>query len=280
MGKLVEKLHQVTQGSGNGIGFFAPTRASERTARPAALLVAGGKGDAAALQAAMENGADGVIVLGWSPGLSGLSGLTESVRARAGVWGVALDDQYSAGMLKAAQEQGAAFAVLGAELPTSALFEEVDRFDLVVTVEPPQDDLALLALRAVNLLPAQAALIQAGFTPSALSRLSIADFTRLRLLWESLRFPTLVTLQGAPEAAEVRTLVQLGVNALVLSAAGNTSASVGQQVKALLAELERTPARRASEESVLLSGLLGIPSRAPSPEPGPQRKPEREPEEP
>jgi hypothetical protein len=278
MGKLVEKLQQVRQGSGSGIGFFAHARGPERAARPAALLVVGGKGDAAALQAAVENGADGVVIAGWSAGTGGLTSLTEAVRSRDAVWGVALDEQYSAGALKAAQEQGASFAVLGGGLPTGALFEEVERFDLVVTVDPPQDDLALLALRAVNLLPAQVAVIQAGFTPADLSHLSIADFTRLRMVWESLRFPTLVTLRGAPEASEVRTLVQLGADGLVLSVAGGTATTVGQQVKTLVAELERTPARRASEGNALLSGLLGVPDHTPSPEPGPRRRPEPEPD--
>jgi hypothetical protein len=284
MGKLVEKLHQVTQGSSNGFGFFARARTSERAARPAAVLVQGGKSDVPALQAAIDSGADGVIVSSWSVGMAGLSGLTEAVQGREGIWGVALDDQYAAGTLKAAQQQGAAFAVLGEGLPTSALFEEVERFDLVVTVDLPREPIdALLGLRAVNLLPAQAVLIQAGFTPSALAHMSIADFTQLRLHRESLRFPTLLTLEGAPEAASVRTLVQLGADGLVLSAVGATPTAVGQQVKALLAALEATPARRQSEDTVLLSGLLGVPGRPPAtPEPEPQRRrePEREPEEP
>jgi hypothetical protein len=283
MGKLIEKLREVTQASSGGMGFFARPQGPERAARPAALLVAGDRGDLAALRAAVENGADGAIIAGWVPGTSGIADLAEAIGRREGIWGVELDTEFSAGTLKAAQEQGASFAVFGVSVPASALFEELDRFDLVVTVEPPQDDLALLSVRAVSLLPAQAALIRAGFTPSGLAHLSIADFTRLRLLWESLRFPTLVTLQGAPEASDVRTLVQLGANALVLSATGVTATAVGQQVKALLAELKRTPPRRESEGAPLLGGLLSAAGRAPTtPEPGPTRRPEpeREPGEP
>jgi hypothetical protein len=276
MGKLIEKLHAVTQASSSGMGFLSPSRAPERKARPAALLAMGGAGDTAALRAAIENGADGVILSGWSNGATVAADLVEVVSKREGVWGVALEEGYAPGALKAAQEAGASFAVLAQGLPASALLEEIEKFDLVVAIEPPPDDLALLSLRAVNLLPVQAVLVDARFTASDLSRMSITDFTRLRIVAESLVFPTLVTLQGAPGETDTRTLIQLGADALVLSAAGASASAMTQQVPALIAELERTPARHESESGPLLAGLLGASGHTPSlPGPSPRPRPDR-----
>jgi hypothetical protein len=286
MAKLVEKLHEVTQASSGGLGFLSPSRGPQRKARPAALLAMGGHDDAAALQSAAEAGADAVIISGWTPSSAGFASLRESLSGRNALWGVALERDYSPGALKEDQEQGAGFAVLGSEMSAAALFEEVEKFDLVVTVEPPRDDLALLSLRAVNLLPAAAALVDARFTPSGLARLSIADFARLRMVWESLRFPTLVTLKGAPEPADVRTLVQLGADGLVLLAEGVSASKFGEQIKGLIAALEETPAKRESEGAPLLAGLLGVSSPTPAvpgpaPSPTPRPRPGRpEPEEP
>jgi hypothetical protein len=257
MAKLIEMLQHVTQASSGGMGFFGRSQGPMRTARPAAVFVAGGKGDLAALIAAAEAGADGVIVSGWSVRTGTLAGLAEALRPHEGIWGVELEGESVAEGLNAARDQGAAFAVLGQNLPAGALFEELDRFDRVLAVEPPRDDLALLSLRAVNLLPAQAVLVQMSFTPSGLSKLNIADFTRLQLFWESLRFPSLVTLRGAPDAAAVRLLIQLGADGLVLSATGATATTLSEQVKALAGELERTPARRERDSGALLTGMFG-----------------------
>jgi hypothetical protein len=196
--------------------------------------------------------------------------------AREAVAGVRIESDYQAGALKTAADEGASFAILDGHVAARALMEEVEKFDVVATVVPPADDLGLLALRAVNLLPAQAALIQADFSASGLARLSIAEFARLRLIWESVGFPSLVSVSGALDDMDVRTLVQLGADALVLSAAGASSAEIGQQVKALVAQLEKTPAPRARPESIsLLTGLIGgQPQEVPGPVPGPGRRPE------
>jgi hypothetical protein len=276
MGKLIEKLHTVNQASANGMGFFGRSRGPERAGRPAAVFVAGAEGDSATLSAALESGADGVIITGWQPGARGLAAVAPALAARAAIAGVRIESDYQAGSLKSAAEAGASFAILDAHVAARALFEELEKFDLVATVTPPADDLGLLAMRAVNLLPVQAVLIHADFSATGLARLNIAEFARLRLIWEAISFPSLVTVGGALEDADVRALVQLGADGLVLSAAGATVAAIGQQVKALIAQLEKTPAPRAQPESIsLLSGLIGGQAQStPSPVPGPGRKPE------
>lgn len=285
MGKLVDKLREVTQASGGGLGFLSPARGQERKPRPAALLVIGGRDDAATLQAAAESGADGVILSGWTSDGTGFTSLIETLRKRNTIWGVSLEQDYSAGTLKGAQEQGATFAVLDQSLAARALFDDVGKLDLVVTVEPPTDELAMLSLRAVNLLPVRAALIDARFTSAALTRLSIADFTRLRVIGESLRFPTLVTLRDAPTAESTKVLVELGADALVLSATDASASAFGKQIGDVIAQLEKTPAQREHEGGALLAGLLGgagqptdVPGPSPTPRPRPD-KPEREPDE-
>jgi hypothetical protein len=271
MGKLVQKLHAVSQGSSTGMGFFSRPRGPERAARPAAVFIAGAADESAALGAALESGADGVIITGWQPGTRGLAGVTSALAARGAIAGVRLDGEYQAGALKAAADEGASFAILDQRTAARALFEEVEQLDVVATVVPPADDLGLLALRAVNLLPVQAVLIQADFAAAGLARLTVADFARLRLVWESVGFPSLVSVSGTLEDDDVRTLVQLGADGLLLSAAGDAAASVGQQVKALVAQLEKTPTPRARPESAsLLGGLMGIPPQA---APSPGRKP-------
>jgi hypothetical protein len=283
MGKLVDKLREVTTASGGGLGFFGRGHAPGRAVRPAALLAAGGRDDLAALRAAAESGADGVIVAGWTASGAGVADLAAALRAGAGIWGVRLGRDYAPGALAAARDQGAAFAVLDQGLPASALFEEAEQLDLVVAIEPPREDLALLALRAVNLLPVQAALLETGLSSAGLERLTIADFNRLQLVNESLRFPALCSIQGAPAAGHVRALVELGAAAIVLGAAGVAAGEIGQQVRAALAALEKTPAPRGREGTALLSGMLGIAGHQPAvPGPGPRPRPdepEREPDE-
>jgi hypothetical protein len=282
MGKLIEKLHAVGQASGNGMGFFGRPRGPERAARPAGLFVAGTAAESETLTAAVESGADGVIITGWKPGARGLASVVPALAARGAIAGVRIEGDYEASALKAAAEEGASFAILDQRVAAQALFEDVERFDVVATVVPPAEDLGLLALRAVNLLPVQAVLIQADFSAGGLAKLTVADFARLRLVWESVGFPSLVTFTGALEDADVRTLVHLGTDGLLLSTAGASASAIGQQVKTLVAQLEKTPAPRARPESVsLLSGLIGgQPQPAPTPVPGPSRKPEKpEPDE-
>jgi hypothetical protein len=279
MAKLIEKLHAVTQTSSGGMGFFARPQAPARKARPVAVFVAGGASDNNALNTALANGADGAIITGWRANATAPAGLDGALKAHDAIWGVELDAESGGDALKAARDQGAAFAILGAQAPAGALFEELEKFDRVITLDPPRDDLALLTLRAVNLLPAQAALVRADFTPSGLAKLNVADFTRLQLLWESLRFPSLVTLAGMPDAAALRLLVQLGADALVVSAAGAAAPSLGDQVKALLTALEGIPARReGGEGGALLTGLFGPASGTPGAVPGPTPSPRPQPE--
>ncbi|MBF6590835.1 MAG: hypothetical protein IVW57_09950 [Ktedonobacterales bacterium] len=274
MGKLIDKLQHVSQSSGSGFGFLGRTQGPTRVARPAAILVTLRGGDTAAAEAAAKNGADAIILTDWAPGAKG-SGTASALAGTETLWGVDLGASVGDGLVKGAQDAGASFVIFGPDMPARALFEEVEHFDRVITVDPPSDDLALLLLRGQSLLPAQAALVRLQLSAADLARLSVTAFTRLRFIMESLRFPALVTLAGPPEAESVRTLVHLGVAGLVLP--GGDTRAIASAVKALREELERTPIPHEERGTVLLGGMTGA-VVGPTPPTPPRREPEREPE--
>jgi hypothetical protein len=279
MGKLVEKLRNVGTSSGGGMGFFGRARTTTRAARPAAIAVTLSAQDAAAAGAAVKGGADIVIVTEWKPGLA-TDTIKGALEGSDAVWGVeASDDAPPENLVRDAQEAGAAFAILGPSAPARLLLDDVEKFDLVVTVDPPKDDLSLLILRGENLLPAQAALLRARFTNADLTALTVADFARLRLVFEGLRFPVLATLREAPATANVRALVRMGCDALVLPGAGVDAAKLAEQVRALRDELEKIPSRPEDRGGVAIGGLMeasgaSLPEqparRGPTPEPEPE----------
>jgi len=84
MGKLLEKLDKVSQTSNAGIGFLGG-RPSGHAPRPIGLLVSVKTADVAAAAAAVKNGADGVIALGWKSGAT-LSDLKTAVVDAALGW--------------------------------------------------------------------------------------------------------------------------------------------------------------------------------------------------
>jgi hypothetical protein len=254
MGKLVEKLQQVSQGS-SGVGFLGPRKPTQAP-RPTALLVSLGAGEGTAAEAAAKNGADAVVVTDWQPS-GDLSKVRSALEANGAIWGVEYAPGRSGeGALKQAQDAGASFAIIGQSSSAHALFEELEAFDLVVEVPVPKDDLGLLLLRAENLLPVQTALLRAQLTSAELASMTVADFARLRLACESLRFPTLLVLAGVPEMSHVRTLVRLGVSGLVLPGAGLSADRLGTQVKSLREQLEKTPARDEDRSHVAIGSLM------------------------
>lgn len=278
MGKFIEKLHEVRTASSSGFGFLRGSQPAMTTTRAAALLAVGARGDAAALEAAIQNGADGIVISGWTPSAREFSNLVNATRERHAIWGVEATSDTDAASLKAAKEAGAAFAILGQSAPASLLLANLEGFDHIVTVEPPRDEQQILSLRASNLLPIQAALLQTGLASGDAARLSISQFTWLRLIWESLRFPTLATIKGIPTEDDLRTLVELGADGVLITATGAGSA-FGQHVASLVATLQRIPPHRENEAGALLTGLIGVQGHQPD-APDPRRKPEPEPDEP
>ncbi|HLY29551.1 MAG TPA: hypothetical protein VKQ36_00860 [Ktedonobacterales bacterium] len=295
MGKLIDKLQQVGKGGESGMGFmgFGRPRSSGQAPRPMGLLVSLRATDAAQAEAAAKNGADAVIITGWTPNTN-VSAVTAALASAgtdgnsAPLWGAELGEiaADANAPLKAARDAGAGFVILPTGAPVSMLFEKVEQFDRVVTVSQPEDQMGLLALRAVNMLPAQAAYVRLDLSAAALAQLSVADFAQTVLLAESLRFPLLASLAAteALNASAARTLVQLGIDALVLSGGGLATDALGATVKATREALEKTPAREtANGSSVSVGGLMGAGAGLAPGTPGipsPRRQPEPEPDEP
>ena len=279
MGKLVDKLRQVGQGNGGGVGFFGMARQQSRPPRPAAIVVTVGASDAQAAEAAVGAGADVLVVTGWQPGVD-----TSAIATAAGdkaVWGVeyAAEGRHAEGSLKRAKEAGAAFAVLPQSAPAVALYEDVESFDYIVQLDVPRDDIGLELLRAENLLPVQAAMFASRISGADVARMSVAEYARLRLAAESLRFPVLLPLADAPQDAHVKPLVRLGISGLVLQGAGVAAATLGSQVTALREQLEKTPLRGDDREGdiVAIAGLMqpagsSLPRREPEPSPEPDEE--------
>ncbi|PWT77079.1 MAG: hypothetical protein C5B60_03240 [Chloroflexi bacterium] len=278
MGKLVEKLHQVGQGSGGGFGFAGRAAASPRKPRPAAVLITLNSADTAGAEAAAKAGVDGVLIAGWTPGAD-IGQLKSALVASGTLWGV----EYAGGpardgVLPAAVAEGAAFVVIGPSAPAAVLFDEVEQLDLVVTIETPKDDLSLLLVRSENLLPAQAALVSLTRDASSLGKLTVTEFARQRWVFETLRFPALVMLKEAPQADAVRTLVRLGIDGLIIAGTGAKPETLAKQVQVLGEMLEALPAQKSQRGSVAIGGFM-TGSGESAPGPGRPGRPAPEPDE-
>jgi hypothetical protein len=195
MGKLLEKLDKVSQTANAGIGFLGG-RPSGHAPRPIGLLASVKVTDVSAVSAAVKNGADGIIALGWKSGAS-LADLKTAAGDAA--LGVELPADAGAGALKEAQDSGADFVLAPSSLRARALLDEVEKLDVVLELDLPRDDMAVLLLRGQSLAPAQLGLLNTGLGASEIAHMSVADFARMRLIDESLRFPLIQSLREALE---------------------------------------------------------------------------------
>lgn len=275
MGKLVDKLRSIGQTGGSGFGFLGG-RTPARKPRPEAIFVRLDVADTAVADAALAGGADGLILSNWTPtiGLGQMKGVLAGSPAKEAIWGVDLGAAAGAskGLLHELADAGAAFAVLDSSASARLLFEDVEKLDLVGGVEIPSSELGLLLVRGQSLLPVKAGLLQPEMGAGELARLTVAEYARLRLVVESLRFPVLFSLNAAPADEDVATLVHLGIDGLVLPGQAANSQQLGAQVKALREALEKTPTPKEDQENVFIAGLMPTaPREAPA-------QPEREPE--
>ncbi len=275
MGKLIEKLRQVGQGSGGSFGFFGRGQAASAPARPAAVLVTLAASSVAAAEAVAKAGADAIIIAGWKPDTD-VAAIKTAMESANTLWGV----EYSGGadddVAAAAQKAGAGFLLLGAEAPAAPLYDQPEQFDRVVTLSAPQNEMDLMLYRTANTLPAQVALVSLPVGVSDLPKLTISQFSRLALLATIARFPLLAGVDEAPSLRASRMLVRLGVDGIVLSGVGVSAEQIAQQVQSVRADLEQIPMSEAQEhEGVSLGGLMGNLGVGVKPE---RREPDKEPD--
>jgi hypothetical protein len=275
MGKLIEKLRQVGQGSSGSFGFFARAQAANTPARPAAVLATLAADDVAGAEAAAKAGVDAIIIAGWKPGAS-VKAIKAALDSANTLWGVEYSGGAEEDVAAAAQQAGASFLLLGPEAPAAPLYDQPEQFDRVVTLSAPNSEMDLLLYRMVNALPAQAALITLPVGMRDLPKQSLTEYTRLALLAASVRFPVLAAVDEAPSLRAARTLVRLGFDGILLSGVGVSATQIGQQVESLRADLEKIPLSEGQErEGVSLGGLIGNLGAGVQPE---RREPDKEPD--
>jgi len=275
MGKLIEKLRQVGQGSSGSFGFFARAQAANTPARPSAVLVTLAADDVAGAEAAAKAGVDAIIIAGWKPGAS-VKAIKAALDSANTLWGVEYSGGAEEDVAAAAQQAGASFLLLGPEAPAAPLYDQPEQFDRVVTLSAPNSEMDLLLYRMVNALPAQAALITLPVGMRDLPKQSLTEYTRLALLAASVRFPVLAAVDETPSLRAARTLVRLGFDGILLSGVGVSATQIGQQVESLRADLEKIPLSEGQErEGVSLGGLIGNLGAGVQPE---RREPEKDPD--
>lgn len=275
MGKLIEKLRQVGQGSGGSFGFFGRGQAASAPARPAAVLVTLAASSVAAAEAVAKAGADVIIISGWKPDTD-VAAIKAAMESASVLWGVEYSGGAEEDVAAAAQKAGAGFLLLGGDAPASPLFDKPEQFDRIVTLTPPQNEMDLLLYRAANALPAQVALVSLPIGMRDLPSLSLSQFSRLALMTTAVRFPLLAVVDEAPTLRASRMLVRLGFDGIVLSGVGASADLIAQQAQQVRADLEQIPMSEAQEhEGVSLGGLMGNLGAGVKPE---RREPDREPD--
>lgn len=275
MGKFVDKLRQVGQGSGGSFGFFGRGQTASAVARPAAVVVTLVASNVAAAEAAAKAGVDAIIIAGWKPGAD-ISEVKAALDGSKTLWGVEYAGDSDEEIAEAAQKAGAGFLLLGSEASAAPLYDQPDQLDRVVTLSAPQSEMDLLLYRTVNALPAQAALITLPVGMRDLPKQSLIEFSRLALLAASVRFPLLAAVDEAPNLRASRALVRLGFDGIVLSGVGASAEQIAHDVQAVRSDLEKIPlSEQQDRESVSLGGLVGAQAAATPPE---RREPDKEPE--
>jgi hypothetical protein len=255
---------------------FMPRRENADKPRPAAVLVSLRAQDVGAAEAAAKAGADAIILAGWKPG-GDITAFKAAAESGKTLWGVRYDGAGNDEPMAAAKAAGAGFILLSEEAAVGALFDEDNPLDRIVSIAAPETEWELLTLRAVNTLPAQAALVALPKGVAALRGLPTQAFARLALIAQSLRFPLLAEVDEAPDLIASRALVRLGIDGIVLSGVGVESSALASQIQAVRADLEKIPPL-SKGEGVNLGALPTGASLMPA-QPKPERDPDHDPDE-
>jgi len=246
MGKLLDTLQRAAKSSNSAIGFLGRAATASKPKAGAIVVTVGT--DAAAVAAHLKAGADIVIVpIGTAVDAAKGAGVAWGVDART-------SEKLTGAELRAIHEQGADFVLLPSTVTMRVVSEPIEHFERVLTVTPPKDDPLLLTFRALNLVSVDAAVLDLRLNARDLANMTVPDFTHLRTLCETLRFPKIITVQGVPATEDVRTLAHLGAAAIWMTNA--TPEEVGQLREAL----EQVP-RDTDSLGTALGNLPGGASR-------------------
>jgi hypothetical protein len=237
MGKLTETLQRAGRASGGAIGFVGGGAAASKP--KACAIIVSVKGGADAVSAAIKAGADAVIVQE--------AGVATAAKDAGVAWGLDARNQahLSVAHLRDVREQGADFVLVGGDAPFRALAETVEHLDRILVIpRPGADDPMYLQFRALNVVQADAAVLDLNLSASDLAQLTVNAFAQTRLLNEYLRFPVIISLREAPAAEDIVTLARLGASAVWLPNA------TSEAITKLCEGLENVPRDKENTPSV------------------------------
>ena len=222
MGKLVDTLQRAGKNTGSAIGFTGRAQSSNKPKAAAIIVTASADADVAAL---VKAGADVVVIPA--------NAQSSAAKAAGVAWGIDArqHEKLNVADLRAWHEQGADFVLLPATVAVRVLSEPVEHLERALIIAPPQDDPLLIAFRALNLLEVDVAVLVLQLSAKDVANMQVPDFTRLRTLNETLRYPVILTVREIPASEDMHTLVRLGAQGLWLANA--TVATVTQFREAL-----------------------------------------------
>ncbi len=242
MGKLIETLQRAGKPTSAAIGFTGRSPAAKSKA--AAIAVTATSVDA--IPALVKAGADIVCT---PPKVDGTS-----AKEAGAVWGVDLrgSDDVTATTLKELHERGVEFVLMGQATGMRAMSEPIEGLERVLIVAPPAaDDPLRMAYRALNLAEVDAAVLDLGIMARDLATMTVERFAQTRALFETLRFPMLVTIADPPASEDVATLARLGAQGVWLATA------TPDVVTRLREDLERVPREHEAVGTLPKSPLGG-----------------------
>ncbi len=274
MGKLIETLQRVGKSSGGGgMGFLGRGQAHSK-AKAAGIVVTLSQPDAGQVEALKKAGADGVLFTlqngkaGGSKAAPSVEPYAEAAAALRSAhlpWGLDLINVVNSlkpDAIKTLRESGVDFVSFPLSAPARLIQERPEGLDRVVTLDEHLDDPYMLLARATNLLSVQAVRFASAFSAERLQELTIEGLLRFRMLRETLRFPVLLNVEGDLGSEEVRTLMKLGISALLVhQETGESAPALTQRVSALREELERVPSQESEEEAPSVGQFQGSPAK-------------------
>ena len=240
MSKLLDMFSRVRRAqSSSGIGFVGKSKAGTKP-RVAALVVEFTDIDAAAAEAALKAGADGLLFAWDGKETSELEMLKQAIdAAKTG------DEQVVCGLhitggwdtlerdnLEQLKEAGVHYIVLPLHAPAHLLALKVKDLDLVVSVPMREGDMYPTFIRNLTAFDTITAVRLDFWLAGEVGTMSIEDMLHYRAVREAARFPALLNVRGDMDEADALTLVTLGVQAIILTVS-DMGAKTRKQVDAL-----------------------------------------------
>lgn len=248
MSKLIDSLRRLSRASPSAIGFRP---ASAPRVAPMLLLAYLPRASGEALDFIGQGGLDGVIVGTEKPAVEAQALARVAKAAGATPWGVF----WAGGMAKDGAwlaEAGADFVVAEAATAPGAILQE-KRLGRLLAIEASLSD---SLVRAIDALEVEAILLHTGFEDAPF--LTISHLLHCQRVAGLLRKPLLATISPALGAADLQSLVGVGIKGVVVKLPDKEAGARLQELRRTLDGL--APLKRVGGEVVALPGISPEPS--------------------